>query len=58
MLVATWNVNSLNARMPRVEQWLAEVGPDIVCLQETKLANDAVPAEVFADLGYEVAHNG
>jgi len=58
MLVATWNVNSLNARMPRVEQWLDEVGPDIVCLQETKLADDAVPVEVFGDLGYEVAHHG
>ncbi len=58
MLVATWNVNSLNARMPRVEQWLAEVAPDVVCLQETKLADDAVPVEVFYELGYEVAHHG
>ncbi len=58
MLVATWNVNSLNARMPRVEPWLAEVQPHIVCLQETKLADDAVPVEAFTDLGYEVAHHG
>ncbi len=58
MLVATWNVNSLNARMPRVEQWLTEVRPDIVCLQETKLGDDAVPTELFEALGYEVAHHG
>ena len=58
MLVATWNVNSLNARMPRVEQWLAEVEPDIVCLQETKLADEAVPVDVFTELGYDVAHHG
>jgi len=58
MLVATWNVNSLNARMPRVEQWLAEVTPDIVCLQETKLADEAVPVDEFARLGYDVAHHG
>ena len=58
MLVATWNVNSLNARVPRVEQWLDEVGPDILCLQETKLADSAFPYELFTDRGYEVAHHG
>ena len=58
MLLATWNVNSLKARLPRVEQWLAEVQPDIVCLQETKLADDAFPALTFAALGYDVAHRG
>lgn len=58
VLVATWNVNSLNARIPRVEQWLAEVGPDIVCLQETKLANGAFPFDMFVGIGYEVAHHG
>jgi exodeoxyribonuclease-3 len=58
MLVATWNVNSLNARMPRVEQWLDEVAPDVVCLQETKLADEAVPVHTFNGLGYEVAHHG
>ena len=58
MLVATWNVNSLNARIPRVEQWLDEVGPDVLCLQETKLADDAFPVELFTDRGYEVACHG
>jgi exodeoxyribonuclease-3 len=55
---ATWNVNSLNARQERVEQWLADVQPDIVCLQETKLADEAFPALAFGALGYESAHHG
>ena len=58
MDIATWNVNSLNARMPRVEDWLARAKPDVLCMQETKLANDAFPADTFADLGYESAHHG
>ncbi len=58
VLVATWNVNSLNARVPRVEQWLSEVRPDILCLQETKLADDAFPKDLFEAEGYEVAHHG
>ena len=56
--LATWNINSLKVRMPRVEQWLAEVEPDIVCLQETKVADDAFPALTFASMGYESAHHG
>ena len=43
MRLVTWNVNSLNARQERVEEWLSEVEPDVVCMQETKLANDAFP---------------
>lgn len=58
MRIATWNVNSLNARMPRVEHWLAEVAPDIVCLQETKLSDDAFPGLTFSALGYEAVHHG
>lgn len=58
MLVATWNVNSLNARMPRVVPWLEEVQPDVLCMQETKMAEDAFPVEAFADLGYESIHHG
>ncbi len=58
MLVATWNVNSLNARMPRVEDWLQQVEPDIVCLQETKLGDDGFPALAFSALGYESVHHG
>lgn len=56
--LVTWNVNSLNARLGRVEEWLGACGPDIVCLQETKLADSAFPALAFAALGYESAHHG
>jgi len=56
--LATWNVNSLKARLPRVEEWLADVQPDVLCLQETKLADDAFPALTFAAMGYESAHHG
>lgn len=58
MLVATWNVNSLKARMPRVEAWLAEAAPDVVCLQETKMADSAFPALAFSSLGYDSVHHG
>ncbi|MGI8758087.1 MAG: exodeoxyribonuclease III [Acidimicrobiales bacterium] len=58
MRIATWNVNSLKARQPRVEQWLADVAPDVLCLQETKLSNDAFPALAFSALGYEAVHHG
>lgn len=58
MRIATWNVNSLKARMERVEAWLADVAPDVVCLQETKLADAAFPALSFQALGYETAHHG
>ena len=58
MRFATWNVNSLNARQERVEQWLADVAPDVVCMQETKLADDAFPQLAFQALGYESAHHG
>jgi exodeoxyribonuclease-3 len=58
MLVATWNVNSLKARMPRVEDWLAQVRPDVLCLQETKLSDEAFPAAAFEELGYQSAHHG
>jgi len=58
MRIATWNVNSLKARIGRVEEWLAEVRPDVACLQETKLADDAFPALAFSALGYEAAHHG
>ena len=44
--------------MPRVEDWLAQTQPDIVCLQETKLADKAFPALTFTELGYESVHNG
>lgn len=56
--IATWNVNSLKARLPRVEEWLVDVKPDVVCLQETKLADAAFPALTFEAMGYESVHHG
>lgn len=56
--IATWNVNSLKARLERVEEWVATVQPDVLCMQETKLADGAFPAMAFHALGYESAHHG
>jgi exodeoxyribonuclease-3 len=56
--IATWNVNSLKARLGRVEEWLAYAEPDIVCLQETKMADETFPTMAFQLLGYESAHVG
>jgi exodeoxyribonuclease-3 len=58
MRIATWNVNSLKVRMDRVPEWLAYAQPDVLCLQETKLADAAFPHLAFAALGYESAHHG
>lgn len=58
MRIATWNVNSLNARMERVEEWIAYARPDVLLMQETKLADAAFPALAFGALGYETAHHG
>ena len=55
---ATWNVNSLKVRQERVEQWLADIAPDVVCLQETKLADSAFPELAFASMGYSAVHHG
>jgi len=58
MRIVTWNVNSLKARIDRVEAWIRAVGPDVLCLQETKMADPAFPHERFEALGYESAHHG
>ncbi len=58
MRVATWNVNSLTARWPRVEQWVAQNAPDVLLVQETKQTDARFPFEGFAELGYESAHHG
>jgi exodeoxyribonuclease III len=58
MRLATWNVNSLTARLPRVTGWIAEHQPDVLCLQETKQADAKFPAAAFSELGYESAHHG
>jgi exodeoxyribonuclease-3 len=56
--LATWNVNSLKTRLDRVLAWLEAVSPDVLCMQETKVTDDAVPQLDFRALGYEVAHHG
>jgi exodeoxyribonuclease-3 len=58
MRIATWNVNSLIARMPRVEEWIEYARPDVLCMQETKVADAAFPAMTFSALGYESASHG
>ena len=58
MRIATWNVNSLKARLPRVEEWLAYADVDVLCLQETKLSDSAFPAMAFQALGYDSVHHG
>ena len=58
MLIVTWNVNSLKARLPRVTEWLNEVRPDVLCMQETKMTDAAFPALTFAEMGYDSAHFG
>ena len=58
MRLATWNVNSLKARMPRVQEWLELADPDVLCMQETKLADEAFPGLAFESVGYEWVHHG
>jgi exodeoxyribonuclease-3 len=58
MRIATWNVNSLKARLSKVTWWLERAAPDVLLLQETKLHDGDVPRETFSNLGYEIAHHG
>ena len=61
MRLATWNVNSIKQRVPRLLPWLDQRQPDVVCLQETKLADDALATllgEQFVDRGYQFATHG
>jgi exodeoxyribonuclease-3 len=56
--IATWNVNSLKARLDKVRWWLERARPDVLMLQETKLADADAPAAEFRDLGFELLHHG
>lgn len=58
MKIATYNVNSINARLPRVLEWFDEANPDAVVLQEIKCIDEKFPASEFEDLGYNVAVHG
>src|SRR6185369_3509838 len=56
--IATWNVNSLKARLEKVGWWLERARPDVLLMQETKLADADAPADVFRAAGYALAHHG
>ena len=58
MKIATWNVNSIRARMERLRAWLVAQAPDVLCLQETKVEDDLFPAPELESLGYHVAAYG
>ena len=53
MIVATWNVNGIRARLPRLLEWLAERKPDVACLQELKIVEGEFPREALHEAGYE-----
>ncbi len=56
--IATWNVNSMKARMPRLLDWLDQREPDVLLVQETKCADDGWPALLLSERGYDSAHLG
>src|SRR5436309_2486359 len=58
MRIATWNVNSLKARLEKVTWWLDRAKPDVLLMQETKLTDADAPANVFKNVGYELVHHG
>jgi exodeoxyribonuclease-3 len=58
MRIATWNVNSLKARLEKVTWWLDRARPDVLLMQETKLSDADAPVNVFNETGYELAHHG
>jgi len=58
MKIATFNVNGIGSRLPRVLEWLAESRPDIACLQELKTSDETFPQQAFADAGYGAVWHG
>ena len=52
MKIATWNVNSIIARLPHVLRWLQAFEPDVLCMQETKCTDDKFPFAELSDIGY------
>lgn len=58
MKLATWNVNSLNVRLPQVLAWLAENPVDVLCLQELKLPDEKFPVDAFTEVGYHAVWAG
>src|SRR5438094_504207 len=58
MRIATWNVNSLKARLEKVLWWLERAAPDVLLMQETKLADGDAPHAELARAGYRLVHHG
>ena len=58
MRIATFNINGIKARLPRLLEWLQETQPDVACLQEIKTMDDGFPAEDFTKIGYEAIWHG
>lgn len=58
MRIATWNVNSIRARLDHVSDWLKLAEPDVLCVQETKVVDSEFPTDTFSRLGYETARVG
>ena len=58
MRIASWNVDSVRARLALVEQWIDAHQPDVLCLQETKVADNRFPVAPFRDAGYEIVTAG
>src|SRR6185437_15134127 len=56
--IATWNLNSVKARLPRLLGWLEQRQPDVLLVQETKATDESWPARPLAELGYESVHHG
>ncbi len=58
MIVATWNINSIRMRLPRLLEWLERRHPDVLCLQETKVVDDEFPADSLLAAGYRCEYRG
>ncbi|MGQ0542845.1 MAG: exodeoxyribonuclease III [Blastocatellia bacterium] len=58
MKIATWNVNSINVRMPQMLEWMERTKPDVVCLQETKCVDDNFPETALKEAGYDAVFMG
>ncbi len=58
MIIATWNINSIRARIDTAVNWIKEANPDVLCLQEIKCETGSFPASTFEDLGYNVLVHG
>src|SRR3982751_1524769 len=58
MKIATWNVNSINVRLPQLIGWLREAEPDVLCVQETKCTDDMFPEMDLKEAGYNAVFHG